>query len=239
MSKSITLKPNKKNEYFLEIEVEGEKKKALLDTGMIGEDGSTGVYIDKKNFDKITPKLKNKGETVLGTDASGTPMVGKYGKGKVKVLGLDVEVEKFISTTPSMDKVIVGTVFLHNLKTVTMTFDLGSRIITFTTKEDEKKEEKKEGKMKKVEFDQAFDENKMFYANSRDWIKKEYSGKYVIIGNGELLDARNTYDDAIALADKYRKDLPALIVFKAEEEPLFKQTRLSSPKLSTDNENKS
>jgi hypothetical protein len=108
--------------------------------------------------------------------------------------------------------------------------------MTFTVKEKEKKDEKKEGKIKKIEFDQAFEENKKFYENSRDWIKKEHSGKYVIIGNGELLDVKNTYDDAIALTDKYSKDLPALIVFRGDEEPVFEQISLSSPKLSTDNE---
>jgi hypothetical protein len=111
MPKSITLKPNKDNAYHLDVEVEGEKKSALIDTGTYGPDGTVNILIDKKNFDKIKHKLKKKGKTKCGEDATGTPLEGEYGTGTVKVPGLDVEVEKIIAYRTLAETIVIGTTF--------------------------------------------------------------------------------------------------------------------------------
>jgi len=44
----------------MDIEIEGEKKSVLIDTGFSGPDPTIEILIDKANWDKIKKKLERK-----------------------------------------------------------------------------------------------------------------------------------------------------------------------------------
>jgi hypothetical protein len=231
MPKSITIKANDSGQYFLDIEVGGVKKTAKLDTGYTkaNKDSEGGALtVNKANWDKIKDKLTNKGSGGESTTASGEKRPNEGGKGKIKIPGLDVEVEKFI-TFAGLRNDLLGTTFLHNLGAldVTLTFDLRAQTITFTVPD--KPQPPKEGP-KEVEEDiktieernAAFDAerrvNRAFYERSSARLREQYAGQYVVIGNGELVGVRGTYDEAIAQATELRTALRHVLVFRADED---------------------
>jgi hypothetical protein len=74
---------------------------------------------------------------------------------------------------------------------------------------------------KNESFKQEFEQNRAFYQKAKDCIRENYCGRYVIIGAGQLLDVQDTYDLAIEEANKLKRKLLHVMVFKAEEEPFL------------------
>ena len=70
-------------------------------------------------------------------------------------------------------------------------------------------------------FKQEFEQNRAFYQKAKNFLCENYCGRYVIIGAGQLLDVQDTYDLAIEKANKLKRKLPHVMVFKAEEGPFF------------------
>jgi hypothetical protein len=63
--------------------------------------------------------------------------------------------------------------------------------------------------------------NRGFYERSKEWIAEQYLGRYVIIADGEIKDARDGYAEAIERSVELEKIFLTSLVFKAGEEPFF------------------
>jgi hypothetical protein len=223
MGKSITVAPNEKGEYFLDVEVAGERKKAQLDPGYTGTGGGGACTVTEENFKKIKDKLKNKGKGGEATDYKGDKITPEYGKGKIKIVGLDTEVEKFITFSGSKTD-LLGTTLVHNLMD-----EAGLEILwkgkkmTFTVpeKKKDKEEEKKKIEEKLKSFDEQLEKNKVFYEREKRRITERYAGRYVVIADGEIKDVCDSYDDAIERSAPFEETFFNVLVFKAGEEPFF------------------
>jgi len=220
MGKSITVTANDKGEYWLDVEVAGQKKKAIIDTGFTGTGGGGEVTVNKDNWDKIKDKLKNKQKSGKSQDYQGNEITPEHGKGTVKVTGLDTEVEKTILFSGAKDD-LVGANFLHNLKDVTITWNLSDKKMTFT-KADKPEEEPKD-KQRRLDADLA--DNVAFYENAKPWIGEKYQGRYVVIAHGELVSVDDTYDQAIARSRDFESAGFATLVYRAGDELTFPESK--------------
>ena len=143
MAKSVTVRANEKGEYWLDVEVAGERTTAQIDSGYTGTGGGGACTVTEQNWNKIADRLTNKGKAGESTDYKGDKITPEYGKGKIKIVGLDTEVEKFITFAGAAHD-LLGTTFLHNLANVTVEWNLRDQIMTFTEMEKEGKDEDKE-----------------------------------------------------------------------------------------------
>ncbi len=60
MGKSITITADKNGEYWLDVVVAGERKKAQIDCGYTGTGGGGACTVNEDNWKKIKDKLKKK-----------------------------------------------------------------------------------------------------------------------------------------------------------------------------------
>lgn len=220
MGKSINIKANEKGEYWLDAEVAGERKKVLIDSGYTGTGGAGACTVKEDNWKKIKDRLKEKGKSGESTDYKGDKITPEHGKGTIKIVGLDSEVEKLITFSGSKDD-LFGTTFLHNLKDVVIEWNLKEQTMTFKEAEKKKEEEKKRIEEHRRSFEEQLQKNKAFYERSKDRITEQYSGRYVVIADGEIKDARDSYDNAIERSLDFEKTFLNVLVFKAGEEPFF------------------
>ena len=227
---SVRVTANEEGEYWFDVEIAGERKRALMDTGFTGD---AEISVNRENWNKIKDTLKEKGSGGVAIDYQGNPTTVEYGKGKAKFIGFETEAEKLIVYVGSEDD-LLGSNFFHNFPNLEMNWSFRTQTITLTELEGEldKQGEEKPGdkgeeelhkkKMgKKQAFEQEFEENKTFYQKAKNWIRWKYRGRYVIIGAGQLLDVQDTYDLAIKRANDFKRKFPHVMVFKAEEEPFF------------------
>lgn len=227
MGKSVTVTANDKGEYWVDVEVAGEKKKAIFDTGYTGTGGGGACNVDKGNWDKMKDKLKDKKSGGSSTDYKGEKTTRESGKGKVSIAGLDgAEAEKLISYSGGKDT-LLGTTLFHNLN-IMVIWDTGARTMTFQVKEkpkDEKpKDEKKRLEEELEEHNRLFDEqraaNIAYWQEAKGWIKEKFAGRYVLIADGELKRDFSTYDEAIeTFRDFQRKGFVHGFVFRGDSEP--------------------
>jgi hypothetical protein len=62
--------------------------------------------------------------------------------------------------------------------------------------------------------------NRQAYGASRDEIRRDYAGKYVLLANGKVVGADASFDAACALANSL-DPVPEYLVFHADAEPDF------------------
>src|SRR5688500_11291736 len=80
---------------------------------------------------------------------------------------------------------------------------------------------KKKIKEQHRSFSEQLKKNKDFYERSKEWISERYGGRYIVIADGEIKDARDCYNEAIERSLELEKTFLNVLVFKADEEPFF------------------
>jgi hypothetical protein len=70
-------------------------------------------------------------------------------------------------------------------------------------------------------FEHETARNQQAYQALRDRIRREHAGLYVALGEGRVLAAAATYDEAMAAAQRRQPDPEYFLIFPADEEPLF------------------
>lgn len=226
---SIRISANKVGEYWFDVEIAGARKRALMDTGFTGD---AEVAVNRANWDKIKEALTEKGSGGQAMDFQGNPTTVEYGKGRVKFIGFDTEMEKLIVYAGGQED-LLGANFFHNFPNLEMTWSFRTKTITLTEIEEysddneeqypgNKEAEEAEKNMGENEsFKQEFEQNKAFYQKAKNWILENHFGRYVIIGAGRLLDVQDTYDLAVEKANELKRKFLHVMVFKAEEEPFW------------------
>jgi hypothetical protein len=63
--------------------------------------------------------------------------------------------------------------------------------------------------------------NQQAYEALRDQIRREYTGLYVALGQGRVLAAAASYDEAMAAVQRLQPVPEYFLVFLAEDEPIF------------------
>ena len=212
MAKSTTITANKDGEFWIDLEVAGEKKKVKIDSGYNGT-----IVVTKDNWNKIKDKLKEKGKSGEAETASGEKLTPEHGKGKVKVPSPDLEVEKIIEFAGTK-RDLCGTEFIDNLP-VTITWS--HKTMTFTVDEKQKDELKKKSDEL---FRQEMEQNKAFYEGAKHLLPLQYPNKYVVIGGGEVKSAFDSYDEAIERSVELELVFRSVLVFRTGETPYFGST---------------
>jgi hypothetical protein len=75
--------------------------------------------------------------------------------------------------------------------------------------------------MDQATFDRETAVNQAAYERLRDKIQRDYAGQYVALGQGKILAAAPTYDDAMAAVQDLQPVPEYFLVFPADEEPCF------------------
>jgi hypothetical protein len=63
--------------------------------------------------------------------------------------------------------------------------------------------------------------NRQAYETLREQIRRDYAGKYVALGQGRVLAASVSYDDAVTTVEQLKPVPEYFLVFPADEEPAF------------------
>lgn len=237
--KTVTVTSDGKGRYRVPIVVAGVAKKATLDTGYTGTGGGGACSVNKDNWDKIKAKLTKKGKGGKSKDYKGKVVTTEYGKAKIKIDGLDTEVEKYISYSGGAND-LIGITFIHNLGAagISLAWDFKTRTMVFTEpeKEDEEEEDKKKVEEENNSLEEELTQNRAFYEGRKEYIQDKFAGMYVVIAHGELIRVLDTYDQAIEVAEEIETEFPGVMVFRGDEEPYFgtEEHRLGDSEIDVD-----
>ena len=70
---TVRVTANGQGEYWFDVEIAGERKNALMDTGFTGD---AEIAVNKANWDRIKDALREKGSGGQTTDYQGNPTIG-------------------------------------------------------------------------------------------------------------------------------------------------------------------
>jgi predicted aspartyl protease len=125
---TVRVTANGQGEYWFDVEVAGERKSALMDTGFTG---AAEIAVNRANWDRIKDTLREKGSGGQAIDYQGNPTTVEYGKGTAKIVGFETEVEKLIIYAGSEDD-LLGSNFFHNFPNLEMNRSFRDQTMTLT-----------------------------------------------------------------------------------------------------------
>ena len=70
-------------------------------------------------------------------------------------------------------------------------------------------------------FEQDIALNLAAFIAKRDEIRRQYSGRYVVLAEGKLLATGSTYDEALTEFQRLPSIPACYFIFEAESEPIF------------------
>ena len=75
--------------------------------------------------------------------------------------------------------------------------------------------------MDQAMFEREVSINRKAYEALRDQIRREHAGQYVALGQGRVLAAAATFDEARAAIERLRPAPEFYLIFPADEDPIF------------------
>ena len=132
MADFIRIRKTNRNEYRVQIRVEGHVLNALIDTGTTNPDCTIGVGLDTVNYRAVSPYLRDFQTIAMeGVGSHGSDRV-LGGMGRVSIEGLDdSEVETYVAEAGDN---LLGVCYFHRLPGYELIWDLEAGEMTIRKK---------------------------------------------------------------------------------------------------------